>query len=316
MESLRHLHAIFGSAMATIKTVSELDSPTAMITQDASLRMLAIVVLYRLPPEESPALRSLEAARDADPRLHESISLLLWDNSPGNRHPPPHLAGQYHHDPSNPGLAAAYNAALRQADELGCQWLLLLDQDTTVTAFYLHEALSVAGATRADALVPRLAHGTTVVSPFYQAAQGPVRPIANTLRGIAKQPLQAFNSGAVLRVSAMESLGGFDTAFPLDYLDHATFAALQHAGGSIHVLGAELRHELSTNTQAALDDNALCRQVDILAAERRFIATYGTLQQRLMMPVRMLRYALSVLVHKHDVRHALLILKTAVAGTR
>jgi GT2 family glycosyltransferase len=278
--------------------------------------MQAVVVLYRLAPGESPALLSLQAARNADPQLSACISLLVWDNTPCDLPTPQDLGGQYHHDPSNPGLAAAYNAALQQAGEQGCQWLLLLDQDTTVTASYLHEALSVATATPADALVPRLVHGTTVVSPFYPAAQGPVRPIAHTLRGISAHPLQAFNSGSILRVSAMQALGGFDTAFPLDYLDHATFAALQNKGSRIHVLDAELRHDLSTNTHAALDDNALRRQVDILAAESRFVTKYGSPHQRRMMPIRMLRYALSVVFHKRDMRHALLILKMAVAGTR
>jgi GT2 family glycosyltransferase len=274
------------------------------------------VVLYRMLPADSAALQTLAAARVREPESVGQIELLIWDNTPGERKAPQEFVVEYHHDPSNPGLATAYNAALQLAQERGCTWLMLLDQDTTVTAGYLHEVLAVARATHANALVPRLVHGGIVVSPFYPAMQGPVKPISASLCGLATEPLQAFNSGSVVRVSAMMSLGGFDTAFPLDYLDHATFAALLHAGGSVYVLGSELPHDLSTHTDGPLDDNALNRQMDILAAEHRFVAKYGTRQQRRMMPLRVLRYALSVLVHKHDVRHALLIFKMAFVSAR
>ena len=289
-------------------------------------RILVVVVLYRMRPQDSPALQSITALLTGTPEYGERSSLFVWDNSPATGHneaPAEHSEAvapyQYRHDPTNPGLNAAYTAALHLAAERGCEWLMLLDQDTTVTAAYLREVLTTSadlasGRNNVAALVPRLVQDGTVVSPFHPSAQGPVQPIDPNLFGMATKPLQAFNSGAVLRVQALQSIGGFDEAFPLEYLDHATFAALQRAAGTVYVLCASLQHDLSTQTTGPLSEAALARQRSILAAEHRFVARYGTAAQRRMLPVRTLRHALSVLWHKHDLRHAMLILRTAFAG--
>ena len=59
--------------------------------------------------------------------------------------------------------------------------------------------------------------------------------------------MQAFNSGAVLRLSALDEIGGFDESFPLDYLDHTTFRQLQRKEHSVYVLHSTLAHELSVS---------------------------------------------------------------------
>ena len=47
-----------------------------------ALKVMAVIVLYRIAPEESPAFRSVMAARKAiTPELGE-VRVLLWDNSP------------------------------------------------------------------------------------------------------------------------------------------------------------------------------------------------------------------------------------------
>lgn len=53
---------------------------------------------------------------------------------------------------------------------------------------------------------------------------------------MVERRLRAFNSGAVVRVSAIREMGGFATEFPLDYLDQATFAELQERGGRVFLL--------------------------------------------------------------------------------
>ena len=45
----------------------------------------------------------------------------------------------YVHDPSNGGLASAYNYALARAESEEREWLLLLDQDTSLTAEFISE---------------------------------------------------------------------------------------------------------------------------------------------------------------------------------
>jgi GT2 family glycosyltransferase len=278
--------------------------------------IVAVVVLFRQRAEESTALNSLQTCRAALPEMAAAIEVMVWDNTPGMRERPGGFSGIFIHDDTNPGLAAAYDAALQHAAAIGAPWLMLLDQDTEVTARYLHEVIATLPLTKAVAVVPRLRHGPRAVSPFRPQVQGPVQPLEDRVTGISPVPLQAFNSGAVVAVAAMERQGGFDRAFPLDYLDHATFAALQARGGKVHVLASRLTHELATDTGQAMTTAGLQRQRDILAAERRYIRIYGTTQQRRMWPVRVLRQILSVLLHKRDIRHAWLILYCALEKPR
>lgn len=269
--------------------------------------IFAVTVLYGRTAQESPAFRALQAA---------AIPQLVWDNSPVTSGKAIQgddsgaTATCFHSDPSNPGLATPYNAALRLAVQRGAAWLVLLDQDTEVTEPYLREVLSLVRDTSLPkstvALLPQLIHRGSVVSPVAPRTVGPHRPYAQG------RPWQAFNSGAVLRVSALQDMGGFDTRFPLDYLDHATFAALQQRGGDVRVLHQALEHPLSSDTGAALSESLRHRQAAALAAEGRFYRAFGTPAEKRLLPLRFLRRALSVALHKRDWRSAAQLVKAAL----
>ena len=66
----------------------------------------------------------------------------------------------YVHDPSNGGLASAYNFALARAESEEREWLLLLDQDTSPTREFIVELLEAAASLHARpdvaAIVPKL----------------------------------------------------------------------------------------------------------------------------------------------------------------
>ena len=240
----------------------------------------------------------------------------MWDNTPGPRDCPAGFHGIFHHDPSNPGLAAAYNFALQIAMERGAQWLMLLDQDTDVTLDFLQEATAVAATSSAEVLVPRLTLQGRTLSPFQPVLQGPAHPLPDAVEGLQFQPLQAFNSGAVFAVDYLVRTGGFDAEFPLDYLDHASFARLHRYGGRMYLLQARLEHNLSSQAQGKLSDGALLREKCTLAAERRWMRTYGSTAERRAYPLRLMRRAASVLLHKRDLRTSALILRTLFGGNR
>lgn len=289
----------------------EQDSENQSVNGHMGKSVLAVMVLYRMHAEESPAYRSLQELRRSDERIASGLPLLLWDNSPVPQTAP---ASLYHETPydyfcqdtRNPGLGAAYSEGLRMATKQRIPWLLLLDQDTEVTAGYLQElfrAVADAGP-GVDALVPRLLQAGSPVSPLLPRQVGPPTvyhgPAGVFTGSDSRTKLQAFNSGACLRVSALQKIGGFDHRFPLDYLDHATFAALQRAGSLVFVLDAALSHSLSTNTGLRSTPAQRARQRSILSAERRFYRIYGSLLDRLLHPARLLRRAASELVNKRD----------------
>ena len=103
-----------------------------------SVSILAVIVLYRLPPSESPALLSLRASATALNHGNVRLKILLYDNTPaGQRSATIPEDIEYWPAGTNQGISAAYNFALKMAGDQRFDWLLTLDQDTTVPASFL-----------------------------------------------------------------------------------------------------------------------------------------------------------------------------------
>jgi GT2 family glycosyltransferase len=277
---------------------------------------LAVIVLYRMRAEESPAYRSLHRLLQSTPEFRNRVELQIADNSPEWQEAPAGFAGRYERYSENPGLARCYNDAIRRAEREGYGWVLLLDQDTTVTGEYLEEALTALNdfAVQTDivAFVPRLMEGGSSCSPMQPPRYGPARRLDAGFTGRYDGRLHAFNSGAVVRVSAMVAAGGFPMEFPLDYLDHATFAELQGRGGRVYVLRAVLQHELSSNREERKDLAFRQRQESILEAERRFYARYGSAGDRLRRRIRLLRACVGRVLRGKDGSQTWRMLKWAI----
>src|SRR5665213_4145989 len=102
-------------------------------------RILAVVVLYKMTFAESRSLTSIRNACSDDQALAQTMDLMVCDNTPYEQVPPTSYSGRFYRDAANPGLAHWYNLALKSAAESGARWIMLLDQDTEVTAEYLAE---------------------------------------------------------------------------------------------------------------------------------------------------------------------------------
>src|ERR1039458_10318448 len=195
------------------------------------LRATAVIVLYGMAPKESHAFLSLiEARAKLTPPLGR-VSIVLWDNSPfPNKEALLADSVAYIHDLRNLGLAAAYNKSLEIALQNGSNWLITLDQDTTVPPNYLVE---MANAERKclscaviGAIVPQIAVGAKRLSPNYFLFGAVPRWFGPGFRGVPRPPISAFNSGAMVRTDVLKQIGGYDTRFPLDYSDAAMFRLL------------------------------------------------------------------------------------------
>jgi GT2 family glycosyltransferase len=281
-----------------------------------SQTILAVIVLYRVAADASQAFCSLRSLMAADPQAAAGIDLMLFDNSPQPQPRPAGYTGPYIANPANPGLAACYNLALQSAQRQAIPWLMLLDQDTTLTRDYLTEVSaqieSLAHQQEVVALVPRLTDHGVVCSPIHPPAFGPARPIANGASGVSADRLHAFNSGAVLRVRAVAAIGGFAEDFPLDYLDHATFAALQDRGGRLYILNATLQHELSSNQEGRTDLAFAQRQASWLDAEYRFYHRFGSTGDQLRRRLRLLRACAGRILRRKEVNQTWRMLKSAL----
>jgi GT2 family glycosyltransferase len=237
--------------------------------------ILAIVVLYRMSPQQSPACAALVHAMQAGPAA-AAMDLVIADNSP-QAQPAPPLA-HYLHDGRNPGLAERYNYALHLAQQAGATWLLVFDQDTTPTPGYFAELLHLAAALADDAsiaiVVPKLTTQGRIMSPHLPGYRRAGYVVGPSSTGVLGDWLAAFNSGAMLRVSALQGIGGFPASYPLDYLDHATMHRLQQAGGKMYVMQSAMEHDLSENRTHRPPN--LDRLLGRLRAEERFFAEHSS----------------------------------------
>ena len=242
-----------------------------------------------MSPEQSPSCRALVDALHHNQALAGSLHLLLADNSPAPHTVPAGLPADYLHDGLNPGLARRYNQALDRALASGATWLLLFDQDTLTTPDYLAELLTLSQTVPPEVavIVPKLLMDGRILSPHPPRYREKLFPVTLASHGILSDHVRAFNSGALVRVSALQAIGGFPEDFWLDYLDHATFHRIQQAGGRIHLMHATLAHELSDARIDSIPSPA--RLLNRLSAEKRYYAQHGTWQERLLHRTDLLR---------------------------
>jgi GT2 family glycosyltransferase len=274
--------------------------------------ILAIVVIYRREPSESESLCSLIQILNANPDLAQHFSIVVYDNSPQrqNFEVVAQFPVLYKHDPTNAGLATAYNFGLAHAGEEQYDWLLLLDQDTLLTYGFLAELIACAETLcvqpQVASIVPKLLVDGEISSPaahfLYQLRHQYRRSnhaVSRQIGGIQEGRLIAFNSGAALRVPALRLIGGFPEEYRLDFLDHAVFHALSAQGYRMYVMHAEIKHDLSL---ARVSDVPVWRQRNFLLAQSRFVLQTGSIVDRLLYRIWLLRYSRILWIRHPDKR--------------
>lgn len=239
------------------------------------MRKTIVVVLYKQKVEESKTFRTLKETLFSHDKLLENVELILYDNSPAvqefNVHLYKNVNITYKHDGRNLGVAAAYNYAWSKAKANGSEWLLLFDHDTEITDDYIKQILelnemdeSVVG------VVPKINSENTMISPVYSHSLRPLQE-ERPVEGIQIQPVMAINSGALIRISFLNQIGGFNESFPLDYLDHWLFYEIYAKGYKVMVLNVSLEHELSVMDYSRVSLN---RYKSIIESEMNFYRNY------------------------------------------
>lgn len=239
------------------------------------MQILAVVVLYKQAPLQSQTIQSLVRVFTAHPELSTQIRVLLWDNSPV---PATDVslpfAFEFSHTGRNVGTSGAYNHAAGRAQSLGCHWLLLLDQDTTVSAELLQGMIAYSDKFSRDqeiaAVVPFIYSHGTLVSPRLLLSFNRVRQIPQTFTGICKDKAYAVNSATLMRVSALREVGGYSEEFWLDLSDVYVFRAMHRKGGYIYV-ASDLRVEHSIASMDFDREMSPERYRNFLAAESAYV---------------------------------------------
>ncbi len=259
---------------------------------EASLqtRILAVVVRYKTPVEDSATMGSLAATFDDHPEILNQVAVLLWDNSPSPlEHARLPFAFDYQHSPENIGVSGAYNSALRIAEARGIPWLLLLDQDTSLPPDFLRVMLECSRSQEANpavsAIVPFLFDGERPISPIAIGYAGH-RPVQPPFTGIYPRNVFAANSGTLMRVSALRDVGGYDERFWLDLSDVVAFHRLWAAGYRTFIAGGlHVQHKVTNNDY----DGSMSpqRYENFISAEGAYWDLYRTRTQNLIQTARL-----------------------------
>lgn len=199
-------------------------------------KILYVVVIYGVSIEDCISYQSLKQCLTEEEYMDD---IYVHDNTHNNVF-----------------LAAAYNEGLKYALAHGYEWMTLLDEDTMITQEYVDSIRQAVQQPQFGVLVPQLidVHGN-VLSP-------------KKLYGV----LTAFNSGLTIRCDIVEQIGGFNTDYPLDYLDHWLCRRLYDKEIPIEVLPVRMHHNLSVANEHYVDS---VRYQSILSAERRFADEFG-----------------------------------------
>ncbi len=234
-----------------------------------------VLVLYKTKLEDS---LSYQTFCKYIGKISFPYNLLIYNNSPEIFIPKNADYTIYNADKNNM-LSGAYNYAFQRAVKYGHNWLLLLDQDTSLTEAYF-DALNLAllADVKAAAIFPILKNKKKHLSPHsYSPAFGHWGKIKNikTKGFINNKIIAAFNSAALISTSALQAIGGFPEEFPLYELDYCVFYRLSKNNESFYLLDVTLIHDLTMLDYQ--NKMTILRYHSIIDAENKFSKQIGIL---------------------------------------
>lgn len=219
------------------------------------MKILIVIVLYKYKLKDVVPLKHLQSQI---PSYCDRIGFYIYDNSPVEDRECLHkieLFGspfEYISDISNPGLSKAYNEACQYAQNNGYDWLLLLDQDTTLPMDFLCKYFNgIDSKQEFNMFVPKVkVEGKGYMSPcVFKHKRG--RFMDDFPLGKVKtKNITVINSGLLIRVESYKACGGYDNSVYLDFNDHDFFYRFKRHNPYIYVIDTEFQQDftcLSTN---------------------------------------------------------------------
>lgn len=259
------------------------------------MQILVVVVRYKTPIEEARTMNSLASAFRAAPALRDQIGVLVWDNSPeALREFPATFPFDYIHSERNRGVSGAYNEAMKVAERLHCDWLLLLDQDTIIPDEFLRRMLEYSQTLRGDvgiaAVIPTIWVDSQYISPR-RVCFNHTEACDPSFSGIPPVECTAANSGVLMRISALQEIGGYSEDFSLDFSDMYVFHQLHRRGKKIWIAGdLKLDHRMTIFEYDG--DFTPERYLHFMEAEDAFISNYKSAAENIVQSARLLARSL------------------------
>jgi len=207
------------------------------------MNIFPIVVLYNVDFHESNVYRTLLSH-------YPKLRVLLYENSPM----PQNKCYEsdvvcYYHDSQNGGVSAAYNYGASIAKHLSdIDAVLLLDEDTKFEADYI-SILQMALSAHSDIslFVPQILYACSL--PFSPIRRGfRWKRWEKLPEGVYKlDDYLPVNSGACIRLSAFEQVGGYNEDIRLDFADFDFFSRLGLVSDTFYRVGSVAHQSFSND---------------------------------------------------------------------
>lgn len=238
-----------------------------------------VITIYKTNLNELDVFSTLKGILTNDQNIASQISVTLYDNSKFSQSKKIDVGGlniEYIHDSRNLGISTAYNYALKAAEKNGEEWLLLLDQDTTISKEFLNElikrTIQLSNTRSVVAVTPKVFSNNRLISPKIVKRNGRFKDLKDIKNEFVDKEVMAINSGTLLKVSYLNEIGGFNNNFNLDYLDHWLFNRIFNDNKKVYILEFKLKHKLSVSNKRSYVD--VERYKSILDAERLYYKKY------------------------------------------
>ncbi len=230
-------------------------SHQAFLPNQPNIKVCAVVVTYN--PDEALLERLAAIKRQAE-------KVILVDNASGEESRAIlQLASEDHHidvvaNTDNVGVAAALNQGIQKARDEGFEWVLTLDQDSEPSQGMLEELWAaygtVANPERIAIIAPQVIDAEIGRrAPFLRKRFGPFYRRDRCDNSALEDVTAVITSGALVRLSVIEAIGGFREDFFIDYVDtEFCLRALSHGYRIAVACRAELKHRLGDRRKLRL----------------------------------------------------------------
>ncbi len=147
----------------------------------------------------------------------------------------------------NFGLSVAYNHGLKLLLSKSCDWIVLLDQDTTLSNEYFDELIELSKLDNSDCLIyaPIVKSEKQVLSPRYFKKN----KLQTTLEKNDNSLFALINSGIVINRAVFETYGMYDENLFLDMVDYDFLWSIYRKNKDIKIgiMRSELNQSFSGN---------------------------------------------------------------------
>ena len=201
----------------------------------------------------------------------------------------------YHHFPNNIGIAAAHNVGLRDLQFAGCDYGLLLDQDSCIDDDFVFRLSSLMVASKIKSR-PLVAIGPRIICSFSEKT---VKPRVQREIAVYDELVcvsQIISSGMMIDLAQLQHIGFKDESLFIDGVDHEwCWRALEHNYQVAIAVKVEMLHKLGDSrskfagiTYKVGSPVRLYYQFRniLLLARRGYVPRYWKTRNILVLPIR------------------------------